>query len=51
MNEIKDMTMKELKQELVSVQEHIDMFSYGRYELNYREQLEVELDRRENEDI
>lgn len=49
MKEIKDMTIKELKQELVSVEEHIDKFSYGSYELNYRDQLEKELERRSNE--
>ena len=46
MKKVKDMTIRELKKELIGVQEHINYFSYGRYELNYREQLENELERR-----
>jgi hypothetical protein len=46
--ELKTMTKKQLKQELVSVEEHIENFSYGKYELYYREAVLRELDAREN---
>lgn len=47
MKEIKDMTNKELKEEWKSIDYHIKHFSYGRFELNYRGELEAEMDKRE----
>ncbi len=46
--ELKTMTKKQLKRELESVEEHIEQFSYGRYELYYREAVLRELEVREN---
>jgi len=46
MKDIKDMSKKELIEELNAVEQHIELFAYGRYELNYREQLLMELGRR-----
>ena len=44
--ELKDMTKKELKEELIGINEHIDNFSYGRFELNYREDILREMEKR-----
>lgn len=44
--EIKDMTNKELKEEWDGIEYHIRNFAYGRFELNYREDLEREANKR-----
>jgi len=44
--EIKDMTNKELKQEWRGIESHIRNFAYGKWELNYRDELERESDKR-----
>lgn len=46
MKEIKDMTNKELLQELEGIEQHIKLCSYGKVELNYREELEREINKR-----
>lgn len=44
--EIKNMTNKELKEELKSIEYHIKNYSFGRWGLNYRMELEKEIDKR-----
>ena len=46
MKEIKEMTNKELKQEWEGINSHIRNFAYGNFELNYRENLEQEAEKR-----
>lgn len=46
MKEVKNMSDKELKEEWKSVDYHIKHFSYGRFELNYRAELEAEMNKR-----
>jgi len=43
---IAKMTKKELEKELNGIEQHIQELGVGRYELNYREQLLAEIDRR-----
>lgn len=40
------MTNKELKEEWQGIESHIRNFAYGKFELNYREDLERELYKR-----
>lgn len=47
MKELKAMSKKELLQELDGIEHHIDNFSYGRFELNYREEILSEIERRD----
>jgi hypothetical protein len=46
MKEIKEMKNDELKIELKSINYHIKHFSYGRWELSYRNELEKEAEKR-----
>ena len=46
MKNLKDMTKKELGQELDGIEQHIAEFSYGKYELHYREAIYQEIERR-----
>lgn len=46
MKKIKDMTNKELKEEWAGIEQHIKHFAYGKYELNYRDELEQEANKR-----
>lgn len=46
MKKIKDMTNKELKQEWKGITFHIRNFAYGRWELNYLNDLENEINKR-----
>lgn len=46
MKEVKDFTNKELKEEWEGINSHIRNFACGRWELNYREEIEQEADRR-----
>lgn len=43
---IKDMKDSELIKELEGIEDHIENYSYGRFELNYREKLYKELIKR-----
>ena len=47
MTEVKDMSEKELKEEWLAIESHIRNFAYGRFELNYREELLKEINKRE----
>lgn len=44
--EIKDMNNKELIEELNGIEQHIQLFAYGKFELRYRESLFKEIDKR-----
>lgn len=44
--EIKDMTDKELVAELEGIEQQIELTSYGKFELLYREQLYGEIEKR-----
>lgn len=46
MKKVSEMTKKELISELISVEEHIENCSYGRYELMYQSEIYKELDKR-----
>jgi len=43
MKEVKEMTDKELKREYLAISDHINVCSYGRYELFYQNELAKEL--------
>ena len=45
--EIKDMSNAELKREWKSIEHHIKNFGYGKFELYYRQDLEVEMNKRD----
>jgi hypothetical protein len=44
--ELKDMTNKELKQEWIAIESHIRNFAYGKWELNFRDDIEKEANKR-----
>ena len=46
MKELKDMTNKELLNQLNDIENHISNLGYGRFELNYREEIYREIDKR-----
>ena len=48
MKQIQDMTDEELVREWKDIAYHIRNFSFGSFELKYQEQLEEELERRED---
>ena len=44
--EIKDMTNKELREEYEGIEQHIKLCAYGKWELNFREDLIKEATKR-----